>query len=86
MAQELFSPEHKFPIEVNAYSAGNDINKVYKFGLNTANTIALLREIADKLERKDFILQGISTTQQAEISDFVFSEFAVRYAEKGKVG
>ena len=84
MTKELHSAEAAFPIDT-AYDAARVLKGPLRFGMSTERLIAALRRLADRLETRDYLVQGVTTTQTAELEDYTMSSFTVRYAEKRKV-
>jgi hypothetical protein len=56
-----------------------------QFGLNLERAIQRLRELADKLEANDYLLQGVEFRQIENVEDYIMSTLAITYAEKKTV-
>lgn len=85
MTKELFDPESPFPVAITAYDAarvgvGNKCK--WRFGLDIARAIKRLRELADKLESKEHLLQGFSVESVADVQDFTMTTVKITFAEK----
>lgn len=84
--RDLMSPEYQFPIDITAYVTGGGVsNSPYKFGLKIKGAIEALRCLADRLEAKDCILQGVESSQSAGIHDYTISKFCVSYVRKKEI-
>jgi hypothetical protein len=88
MTRELFG-ESEFPVDVAAVDFANEVgglgSNTYRFGLSRGRAIQRLRDLADKLERGDYLLQGVTFSQEAKLDDYTMSTLLFRYAEKKAV-
>lgn len=59
--------------------AGDSYGRVFPVALDSAKTVAKLREIADEIEREGgtTLVQEIRILQRAQISDFAMTELTI---------
>jgi hypothetical protein len=81
-AMDEGSPDGK-PVAARDFAASSgSTTSEYRFGLHTERAIKRLREFADRLERKEYILQGVEFSQKAVLNDYTLSTLSITYAEK----
>jgi hypothetical protein len=72
-----------FPVEVTAYDAGRvDVNGNYRFGIDKDRTIALIRELADRIESGQLLLQGVESRHKLAVDDFTVSSWVIDVAQR----
>jgi hypothetical protein len=81
--RELRGPQIKFPVDVTAYDAAPDFqSSPYKFGASKERTVALIREVADRIEAGAYLLQGIESNHKVALDDYTMSSFTISFAQK----
>jgi len=75
---------HEFPVEVTAYDAGRvEIGSgKYRFGVDKAATVALIRELANRIESGQLLLQSVESRHKLLVDDFTISSWVIDVAQK----
>lgn len=90
MDKELHGPGNNFPVAVakapsrhDAYQFTNEVNtessKSFSFGMNREKTAEALREIANRIESGEYILQSGYVLTYAKLDDYAMSVVQVKF-------
>ena len=75
--------DHPFPHDVTAYDAGNQVgDSGYRFGINKERTVAIIRELADRLESGEMLLQSLESRHKLMNDDYTMTEWIIDVAQK----
>lgn len=82
--RELRAPGFVFPADCTAYDASQTLepNGQYKFGASKERSVALIRELADRIESGKYLLQGVESNHKVVLADYTISSFTFSFAEK----
>lgn len=70
------------PARLDAYQLSNYDSERFSFGMDNEKTAAILRDMADRIERKDFILQECNILTRAEHDNYQMTFFTLVFHQK----